>query len=166
MDHLGQTAGIPPPAAWLEGVVGNRMDDDLAARAIILIPEQVDAASMCLVGDDDDFLAAATLQRRTDHIQFLIRIDDGRLQNMNGFRWNTDAPQDPGIDVIFSGIVDAEFCQGINMHTRVREPNLFGVAVVIELRGFERAVGSVAAQYGDRSRGLQRIFLYQPLSDA
>ena len=121
---------------------------------------------MGLVGNHNDGRGAISLKSGADDFEFVLRVDDGRVEHVDRFCGDALATEHLIVELGFVGIAEAQLHERFGLRTRMGEPDFVGVAGVIEISGFERARGEIAAQHCNRVGFLQRIFFDEPVADA
>lgn len=165
VDALATRRGRLPPAGRRKVIVRLGADDDRSVAGVIFVPEGVDTAGVGFAGHDDHRAAAALFQAGADGVEFIGGVDNGQVQDPDGFLGNTEAAKNLEIARIFGGMAQLAVLIQNSALLWMSEPNFAGVSALIELGSFHGSVGKVAGQDGDSIRFLDGVLADEPVAE-
>ena len=143
-------------------VAGSAADNCLAIFRGEAFPEDGRPPGVNFRGNEDDAVQIFPAKSLPEGAHFVGGIYDGWRKNVNGTIRNTLMKQKHTVVEFLAGIGNGKLFERGAGFDGIGEPDLRGVALIVEPRGFERARRHAAAENGDRGRFLRGIFPVEP----
>jgi dTDP-glucose 4,6-dehydratase len=148
------------------GIVIRITHDQMQVGSSAAIPNRANAARVRFGSDDDNGIQTFGFHVAGNFIHFGFRVCRGFFKDAHGVYRHSEHNQNFLVVEILADKVNTELGKLIGRTDRLRNPNLFCDAEMIDASRLDRALRQLAAEYDDGIRGRERIFDNEPAADA